>query len=67
MHKTDRTDIMPNQPLALVIVAAIIGISVSIPANQDYTTKAQARAEFNLMSIPDTNIHSSQVPTGEVG
>ena len=68
MYKIDRTDVMPNQPLALVIVVALIGISVAlaIAAYQDYTVKAHATAEFNLMSNPDINIHSSHVPTGEV-
>jgi Tfp pilus assembly major pilin PilA len=68
MYKIDRTDVIPNQRLALVIVVALIGISVvpAIAAYQDYTAKAQARGEFNLMSNPDTNIHSSHVPTGEV-
>ena len=68
MYKIDCTDVMPNQRLALVIVVAIIGISaaLAIPAYQDYTDKAQARAEFNLMANPDTNIHNSHIPTGEV-
>ena len=68
MYKIDRTDGTPNQRLALVIVIAIIGISVALvtPAYQDYTAKAQARAEFNLMANPDTNIHNSHIPTGEV-
>ena len=68
MYKIDRTDGTPNQRLALVIVIAIIGISVALvtPGYQDYTAKAQARAEFNLMSSPDTNIHSAHIPTGEV-
>ena len=68
MYKIDRIDVMANQRLALVMAVAIIGISVAlaIPGYQDYTVKAQARAEFNLMSNPDTNIHSAHVPTGEV-
>lgn len=68
MYKANLIDVMPNQRLALVIVVAIIGISaaLAIPGYQDYTDKAQARAEFNLMSSPDTNIHSSHMPTGEV-
>ncbi len=68
MYKANLIDVMPNQRLALVMVVAIIGISAALamPAYQDYTAKAQARAEFNLMSNPDTNIHSSHVPTGEV-
>ena len=68
MYKIDGTDGTPNQRLALVIVIAIIGISVALvtPGYQDYTAKAQARAEFNLMSNPDPNIHSSHIPTGEV-
>ena len=47
MYKIDRTDGTPNQRLALVIVIAIIGISVALvtPGYQDYTAKAQARAE----------------------
>jgi hypothetical protein len=68
MYKANLIDVMPNQRLALVIVVAIIGISaaLAIPAYQDYTAKAQARAEFNLMPNPDTNLHSSHVPTGGV-
>ena len=68
MYKANLIDVMPNQRLALVIVVATIGISaaLAIPGYQDYTDKAQARAEFNLMSSPDTNIHSSHMPTGEV-
>jgi len=68
MYKANLIDVMPNQRLALVIVGAIVGISaaLAIPAYQDYTAKAQAKAEFNLMSSPDTNIHSSHIPTGEV-
>ena len=68
MYKIDCTDVMPNQRLALVIVVVIVGISVALAIGtyQDYTTKAQARAEFNLMANPDTNIHSSHIPTGEV-
>ena len=68
MYKANLIDVMPNQRLALVIVGAIIGISaaLAIPAYQDYTAKAQARAEFNLMANPDPNIHSSHVQTGEV-
>ncbi len=60
MYKANLIDVMPNQRLALVIVVA------AIPAYQDYTAKAQARAEFNLMANPDPNIHSSHVQTGEV-
>ena len=68
MYKANLIDVMPNQRLALVIVVAIIGISaaLAIPGYQDYTDKAQARAEFNLLANPDTNIHSSHIPTGEV-
>jgi|TARA_B100000953_G_scaffold272682_1_gene244313 hypothetical protein len=68
MHKIDRIDVMANQPLALVMVVAIIGISaaLAIPSYQDYTARAQARAEFNLMSRPDTNIHSWHAPTDKV-
>ena len=68
MYKIDRIDVMANQRLALVMVGAIVGISVALvtPGYQDYTAKAQARAEFNLMPNPDTNIHSAHVPTGEV-
>jgi Tfp pilus assembly major pilin PilA len=68
MHKANLIDVMPNQRLALVIVIAIFGISVAlaISAYHDYTAKAQARVEFNLMSSPDTNIHRAHIPTGEV-
>ena len=68
MYKANLIDVMPKQRLALVIVIAIIGISVALvtPGYQDYTAKAQARAEFNLMANPDTNIHNSHIPTGEV-
>ena len=50
------------------MVVAIIGISVAlaIPGYQDYTARAQAKAEFNLMSRPDTNIHSWHAPTDKV-
>jgi type IV pilus assembly protein PilA len=59
---------MSNQRFALVIMVAIIGISaaLAIPAYQDYTAKAQARGELNLMFNLDTNIHSSHIPTGGV-
>ena len=68
MYKANLIDVMPNQRLALVMAVAIIGISVAlaIPGYEDYTAKAQARAEFNLMSSPDTNIPRSHVSTGEV-
>lgn len=68
MYKANRIDGTPNHRLALVMVVAIIGISaaLAIPGYEDYIAKAQAKAEFNLMSDPDTNIHSSHVPTGEV-
>ena len=44
MYKIDRTDVMPNQRLALVIVVVIVGISVALAIGtyQDYTAKAQA-------------------------
>ena len=60
MHKVDRTDVMPDQRLALVMVVAMTGSSVAlaIAAYQDYTAKAQARAEFNFISSPNTNVHS---------
>jgi Tfp pilus assembly major pilin PilA len=68
MYKANLIDVIPNQRLALVIVVALIGISVALAIGtyQDYTVKAHATAEFNLMSNPDTNIHSAHVPTGEV-
>lgn len=68
MYKIDCTDVMPNQRLALVIVVVIVGISVALAIGtyQDYTAKAQARGEFNLMFSLDTNIPRSQVSTGQV-
>jgi Tfp pilus assembly major pilin PilA len=62
MYKIDRTDVMPDQRLALVMVmvVAMIGSSLAlgIAAYQDYIAKAQARAEFNFISSPNTNVHS---------
>ena len=68
MYKANLIDTMPNHRLALVMVVAIIGISaaLAIPGYEDYIANAQAKAEFNLMSDPATNIPSSHAPTDEV-